>query len=211
MATKEIEQYFDATVNRDARDDLKLAVSLLPKDEREENVAVDCGCGAGPDIVFLREHGFNVHAYDIEEEAISRCKQRFQDDAQVHVSQASFNTFTYPSACLVYADASLFYCPKSDFDEVIAKIKACLVDGGFFAGSFLGHRDTMASPEYDGEVLWSNVLTTDEVELKEKFSDYEIVKFTEHELDGSTALGVPHHWHIFSMVVRKMKVRKMKA
>lgn len=204
MATKKINQYYDATAIRGARADLAFAVSLLPQNEDNVHVAIDCGCGAGADIAYLRQHGFGVYAYDVEEEAIARCTQRFNDDVEVSLTQASFNTFNYPVASLVYADASLFFCPKPDFDEVVAKIKDCLVVGGVFAASFLGRRDTMATPEFEQDAFWSDVLTTDEAELKAKFSDYEMMRFTEHESDGLTAEGKPHHWHIYSMVMRKV-------
>lgn len=204
MATKEINQYYDATASREARVDLAFAVSLIPKSERNVNVAIDCGCGAGADIAYLRQHGFSVYGYDVEAEAIARCTQRFRNDVEVSLTQASFNSFSYPTASIVYADASLFFCPKSDFDEVVTKIKGCLVVGGIFAASFLGHRDTMATSDYDQDVFWSDVLTTDETALKAKFADYEMMKFTEHESDGLTAQGQPHHWHIFSMVMRKV-------
>jgi hypothetical protein len=62
----------------------------------------------------------------------------------------------------------------------------------------------MATSDYDQDVFWSDVLTTDETALKAKFADYEMMKFTEHESDGLTAQGQPHHWHIFSMVMRKV-------
>jgi SAM-dependent methyltransferase len=69
MASVEISQYYEATVDRDIRSDLLFAVSMVtgPK------IAVDCGCGAGADIDYLLENSFKVYGFDIEAESISRC------------------------------------------------------------------------------------------------------------------------------------------
>ena len=91
MPSEEILKYFEATADRVTRDDLRLAVRLVEGNK----VAIDCGCGAGSDIAFLRSHDFFVHAFDIEEESINRCKIRFKGDSKVLLSQNSFNTFIF--------------------------------------------------------------------------------------------------------------------
>lgn len=108
MPSVEISEYFKATEFRDTREDLKLGISLVDG----PRTSIDCGCGAGSDIAFLRANGFAVHAFDIEPEAVARCQNRFSGDDQVSLSQDSFGTFHYPRASLVVADASLFSVPK---------------------------------------------------------------------------------------------------
>ena len=78
MSSEEILQYYRATAQREVREDLVFAVSKVT----EEKTALDCGCGAGADIAFLRKQGFIVNAFDIEEEAIRQCKKRFETDEQ---------------------------------------------------------------------------------------------------------------------------------
>lgn len=62
--------YLDKSLNADVYPPLKLSLELienfLPK------VAVDAGCGAGRDALFLLEHGYTVYAYDKSDTAISR-------------------------------------------------------------------------------------------------------------------------------------------
>ena len=199
MSSKEILKYFDATADRETRDDLRAAVNLLegPK------VAIECGCGAGSDIAFLRSHGFLVHAFDIEEESIERCQKRFRDDRNVKLSQASFNSFDYPSASLIVADASLFFCPEYEFSEVWRKITESLVENGIFCGSFLGPEDTMAGPNYNKEAYWADIFTLSEEQVRHWFKGFNIESITEHRTSGKTPDGEPHHWHIFSVVARK--------
>lgn len=199
MPSKEIQEYFDATEFRDTRDDLKQGVKLI----EGPRIAIDCGCGAGSDIAFLRRNDFTVHAFDIEPEAIARCQRRFGRDAQVKLSQDSFGTFLYPTSSLVVADASLFFCPQDEFQDAWNKIYQSLLPNGVFVGSFLGSDDSMAGPEYDRKAFWPNVLVATEERLKSWLKSFEIVSFKEHRKNGTAPGGGNHQWHIYSVVARK--------
>jgi len=200
MTTDQIEEYYDATTFGEMRSDLLQAIELT----KEPKIAIDCGCGAGSDIERLATLGFTVYGYDLEDESISRCKERFKNNSDVILSRDSFSTFEYPRASLVLADASLFFCPENEFNYVWQKIYACLFAEGIFCGSFLGPYDTMASPSYSKDSFWPNSLVFREEEVKLLFKKYEVCNFTEHRLSGETAQGVPHDWHIFSVVARKI-------
>jgi len=200
MSTKEIREYYNATENSEVRSDLSYAVSLLG----DNRIAIDCGCGAGSDIAFLRENNFTVYAFDIEEESIARCEERFKDDNKVQLSKDTFSSFVYPRASLILADASLFFCPQAEFKEVWRRIREALKSKGVFCGSFLGPNDTMAGPGYDRAAFWPNVMTFTQQEVRQNFTGFEIIKWTEHEISGETAQGKPHHWHIFSVVAQKI-------
>lgn len=199
VPSKEILEYFDSTASSETRDDLRLAVELV----NEPKIAIDCGCGAGSDIAFLRAKGFRVYAFDIESEAIERCRERFSYDKSVTLSQDTFSTFDYPSASLILADASLFFCPENEFGEVWCKITQSLLPGGMFVGSFLGPEDTMAGPNYKKEAYWPEVLVVSEEKVRRCLGSYKIESFTEHKTSGKTPDGELHQWHIFSVVARK--------
>jgi SAM-dependent methyltransferase len=199
MTSKEINEYYDVTADREIRPSLLQAIRLVGKDR----IAIDCGCGAGKDIEYLRGNNFVVHAFDLEAESINRCRERFKTDEKVFLSQASFTSYSYPSASLILADASLFFCPRAEFDLAWRKIIESLIPGGIFVGSFLGPNDTMAGPDYDKEAFWPDVLVFNEDELKSKFRQFEIATWDELETSGKTAQGEPHHWHIFSVIAKK--------
>jgi SAM-dependent methyltransferase len=199
MTSAEIEDYYDVTRNREPRADLIEAVRLT----KNKGVAIDCGCGAGSDIAYLREQGFSVHGFDIEQASIDRCQTRFASDRAVSVTQASFLSFEYPGADLIVADASLFFCPPADFDDVWKKICVALKSGSVFVGAFLGPRDTMATDDYDREAYWQDVSTFSELELLARFEGFELKKFFELERDGQTAQGEDHHWHLFQVIAIK--------
>ncbi len=199
MPSSKVLKYFNATANRETREDLRLAVNLV----EGRRVAIDCGCGAGSDIAYLRTQGFLVHAFDIEEESIIRCKNRFQHDGDVLLSQASFNSYNYPNASLIVADSSLFFCPEHEFGAVWRKITNALLPKGVFAGSFLGPEDTMAGLHYNKEAYWPDILVLSEEKVKDLFNSYKIKSFIEHKASGTTPDGEIHQWHIFSVVAKK--------
>ncbi len=207
MPSEEISKYFEATEDRATRDDLKVGVSLA----EGSRIAIDCGCGAGSDIAYLRDNGFTVHAFDIESEAISRCQDRFSGDDGVFLSQDSFSTFNYPEASLIVADASLFFCPEGEFADVWEKICSALLPSGIFVGSFLGPEDTMAGPGYDRDAFWPDVLVASEHLVMEWFRSFEIISFKEHRKSGRAPGGDRHSWHIYSVVARKIFNKAMHA
>ncbi|MCF6324097.1 MAG: methyltransferase domain-containing protein [Gammaproteobacteria bacterium] len=199
MTTEEIKTYYNDTKLSETRPDLLKAIELV----NEPKIAVDCGCGSGSDINYLVSQGFTVHGYDIEDESISMCKERFKNNNKVILSKDSFSTFNYPRTSLILADASLFYCPESEFGFVWQKIHESLYTEGVFCGSFLGTDDTMAKPGFSKQNLWKNIMIFNEKQVKNIFKNYEICIFTEHKLSGKTSQGTPHDWHIFSVIARK--------
>jgi SAM-dependent methyltransferase len=199
MASAAISKYFDATENREIRDDLRFAVESVV----EPRIAIDCGCGAGADIGYLISKGFFVYAFDVEEEAVSRCNARFHNVGNVSLSRSSFSLYSFPKASLVVADASLFFCPKSEFAEVWRKIYECLNPGGIFCGSFLGPEDTMAGPRYRAADYWPDVAVFEAEEVRELFAHFEILRFNVHKSSGTAPTGELHDWHVFSAVAKK--------
>jgi len=199
MPSKDIKEYYDATEHREARSDLTFAVNIVG----DPKIAIDCGCGAGADIDYLIASGFKVHGFDIENESISRCNKRFKNNNDVILSKADFSSYKYPKVSLVVADASLFFCPKMEFDSVWNNIYDCLYPDGIFCGSFLGPEDTMAAPIDNKSTFWPETSVFDKEEVRDLFKSYEICRFTEHKTSGKTPQGIPHDWHIFSVVAKK--------
>lgn len=200
MTTNELESYYDATMDSPPRPELIQAVEKVSG----PRIAIDCGCGAGSDIAYLRQQGFRVHAFDVEPTAIARCKDRFRDDSEVILQQASFSTFEFPPASLLVADASLFFCAENDFDPVWAKISSALLPDGIFVGSFLGPEDSMAQPDYDGAPYWPGVTVLDELRVRDLFLAFTILDFTEYRnSDNAGADGTGTKWHLFSVVAKK--------
>jgi len=196
MASPEIIDYLDVTADRETRAELEQAVQLVSG----KRTAVDCGCGAGSDIEFLRGQGFLVYAFDSEPEAITRCQKRFDGDDQVKLFHTTFSEFDYPRVSLINADSSLFFCPETDFNGVWQRICQALESNGIFVGSFLGPEDTMNGPHFDREAYWPDIMALDAQTVKSLFKSFKIITFNEHRSSGETPTGDLHHWHIFSVV-----------
>ena len=116
----------------------------------------------------------------------------------------TFISYQYPDSSLVLADASLVFCAENEFDRVWNAIFNSLNTGGIFCGSFVGPNDSMASPDYAEKAYWPNVLVFKKKTLRSKFNEFEILKFTEHNVSGHTPEGLAHEWHVFSVVARKI-------
>lgn len=198
MGMKAVEAYYQESKYAEIRPELKYALGLLTG----AGTAIDCGCGAGSNIAHLRAEDYTVHAFDIDEEAISLCSERFANDSHVHLYLDSFGSFNYPKADLVVADASLFFCPAVEFEAFIEKLFRALQPKGVFCGAFLGARDSMASPEFNSELYWGDVLVLTEAQIKYALKGFDILQCKELELDGKTNTGESHHWHIFTIVAR---------
>ena len=198
MTTDKVREYYQSTLQSEARADFKFALSQV----QTGKTAIDCGCGAGSNIKHLRNEGYAVYAFDIDAESIALCKRQFADDPHVFLTQASFGSFDYPTAALVIADASLFFCPTNELEITIAKIEKSLLPQGIFYGSFLGEKDTMADENYNHEDYWGDVLVLTEIQIKHLLKHFEFLKWTEFEQDGLTPSGELHHWHIFSVVAK---------
>ncbi|WP_101758257.1 bifunctional 2-polyprenyl-6-hydroxyphenol methylase/3-demethylubiquinol 3-O-methyltransferase UbiG [Oceanicoccus sp. KOV_DT_Chl] len=199
MSSEEIAKYFDATEFREIREDLVFAASMVS----EPKVAIDCGCGAGADIDYLARNGFTVYGFDVEQESISRCQSRFDGIGNVILSKSSFIDFDYPQASLVVADASLFFCPNSEFEHVWSNIYQCLLPKGIFCGSFLGKEDTMAVSGNNPSVFWPEVTALEESEVVALFKNFEVLRFKTHKSTGKTPQGITHNWHIYQVVAQK--------
>lgn len=110
-------------------------------------IAIDCGCGAGNESAYLLSKGFNVHAFDISIDAQKVCAERFKDDSKFTFYHESFEDFNFPSASLIIASSSLFFCEPSYFYSVIKRIINVLPEGGILVADLLGTQDEWVARE----------------------------------------------------------------
>ncbi|RAU18507.1 class I SAM-dependent methyltransferase [Nitrincola tibetensis] len=191
--------YYQRSLAADVYPHLKMALELI--DVSLPKVAVDVGCGAGRDALFLAESGFRVHAYDKSDAAIARledvCSRHLNQRLFAQVSR--FDRFEYPKSSLVSACSSLFFCPPDQFERAWQNITQSLVPGGVFCGHFMGPNDSWAKMER-GDLT---VHTRDEVEALFD-PNFKIIDVYEHDSEGLTLIGKSKHWHTYSVVAQKM-------
>jgi tellurite methyltransferase len=163
--------------------------------------AVDLGCGDGTETLVLIRAGWQVLAIDAEPEAMRLTEEKVPAERrqQLNMQRAAFQDAVLGSEVdLVLAQLSLPFCEPEHFPGVWQKIVKALRPGGRFAGHFFGDRDTWAALPH------MTCLPRPDVEAL--LVPFEIERFEEIENDRPTALGEPHHWHVFEVIARKRDV-----
>ena len=190
---RSIEKYYDNTENEMPNYTVKKFIEL----NVEPGNAVELGCGAGRDTVYLIRNGWNVLAIDREDvETRIVSKLLVEELEQFEFFKQRFEDIELENSNLVVANFSLPFCNKNDFKKLWAKINHSILKDGYFVGNFLGDKD-----EWKIAKEKMTFLTKDQV--MELFRDFEIVEFKEVEKDGLTGLGKMKHWHIFNVIAKK--------
>lgn len=166
--------------------------------------AIDIGCGAGNEAIYLIARGWKVLAIDCEASATKIVSDRkdIASHERLATLTASFNHNLnwdqLPEADFIYASNALPFCHPAEFARVWNHIKAKLVPGGRFAGHFFG-------PCYQG---FSNkdrkemtFLALEEVNVL--FDGFTIEYLNEIEQDDVSGTGIPVHAHIIEVIATK--------
>ncbi len=187
-------QYYEKALTRKHKPRTELAVKLNTSNYK---TATDCGCGTGSDIHYLSDLGYQVSGFDINEDALAICHERFADNALVEISHDSFEGYDYQNNGLVLANSSLYFAEPSEFQNTWIKISSSLAQGGVFAGDFMGVNDSWAA----GYRSATNPMNKQQV--LNLFDEFEIIEFHERDEKGRTAIGKIKHWHTFSVIAVK--------
>jgi SAM-dependent methyltransferase len=192
--------YYKATAARPPADTLTKALSLFgsERSSKKRRFAVDLGCGGGKDTFELLRRGWKVLAVDTESEIVQWINSivSLEYPGRLKTRSASFETIKLPKCDLVNASYSLPFTLPKHFRSLWRKIGASIRDGGRFAGHFFGVRDEWSR---DKDKTFHTAQ-----QVKEMFRSFEIEFLREHEEDGTTASGKKKHWHVFSVVARKL-------
>jgi SAM-dependent methyltransferase len=198
MAGNTWEQYYSQTFSQPPRKHLVDTIGLIKN--KEVKVAVDCGCGAGRDTIFLLENGFNVIAFDQEESAISYLKRKVEPKlhGQLDCCVSSFYDFHFPDCDLLNASFSLFFTEKADFPEIWNKIESSIKTNGFFCGNFMGPDDTWA------KISEKPLNYHSKAEVLNLLKGFNVKSFLEKNEHGLAANGTSKNWHIFTVIAQKV-------
>lgn len=185
--------YYEGAKGRPPRPTLVQAASSFAR----PGFAVDLGCGDGRDTVELLRRGWRVLALDSSEEGISRLRGRddLPEGAALETRAARIEASAWPPADLINASFVLPLLAPADFGRVWKRIGASLVSGGRFSGQLYGPNDGWAGRP--------GLSILDRAAIERLVSGFAVEHFDEVETDEPTAKGVPKHWHVFHLILRK--------
>jgi SAM-dependent methyltransferase len=194
--------YYQATaVPQSPHDTLREALVRFAAERppMQQRTAVDLGCGTGRDTVELLRCGWRVLAVDNQWEALTRTRANIPPEHQeaVETRLARLEDVELPAVDLVNASYSLPFCHPAHFPALWQRIVTAIRQGGRFSGHFFGERDTWADNP--------NMTFHTDAQVSGLFTTFELEQFLEHENDDSTATGDLKHWHVFSVVARKLE------
>lgn len=194
---RDIEKYYNSTESERPRKCMKY---FIDKIKCNPGNAIDLGCGAGNDSVYLIKNKWNVLAVD-REDVEDRIVNRLNDDdiKRFRFKRQSFEEVELEKNDLIVANYSLPFCNKDKFGELWNKIKGSILDNGYFVGNFFGVNDSWS-------VTKPQMLFLSKEQVIELFDGFEIVFFEEIEKDSLTALGKLKHLHFFNVIARKQMI-----
>ena len=194
MEKKKSEKYYDNTESDIPRKNVKYFVESIKK---VPGRAIDIGCGAGNDSVYLLKNGWSVISIDKEnvEERISK-RMSLKELKRFRFQKQDLENMKLEETDLIVANYSLSFCYKQKFDEVWKNIKKNICIDGYFVGNFFGINDSWNRAE-------SNMTFFKKEQVLDLFDEFDVIKFNEIEKDGLTGLGNMKHWHIFNVIAKK--------
>lgn len=190
---KKIEEYYKNTRNTLPHK------NVLEFIDSEKNIgkAIDIGCGAGRDTVYLIKNGWHVIAIDKENTKQIMTNQLNDEELnRLTFIQSEFENIKLEKNNLIIANYSIPFCNKNKFQEFWHKIIDSIEENGYFVGNFFGKNDEWNTQK-------SSMTFFSRKTVEELFNNFEILKFEEEEKDAKTGLGIMKHWHTYNIIARK--------
>lgn len=189
------DNYHKITDNKPPR---KNIIQFINKYNELTGTAIDLGCGAGRDTIYLIEHKWNVlsiDSADVENTIRNQLDADKQDKLTFQIQK--FEDLHLPKCDLIISNNALPFCNKEYFYNMWQEICNSINLNGFFVGNFFGLKDEWNTPTNTKTFLSKE-------KVIELFKNFDILEFEEIEEDNPTALGKMKHWNTFEVVAKKI-------
>ena len=125
-----IEKYYNNTESDIPRKNIKYFIDVIKS--KPEN-AIELGCGAGNDAVYLIKNGWNVLAIDREDVKERISKRLSQEELKrFRFSKQEFEKVELEKNNLLVANFSLPFCNRNKFYELWDKINKSILPNRIF-------------------------------------------------------------------------------
>lgn len=190
--------------NADSR--VEIAISAAAGTTRE---AVDLGCGPGHEAGAMLRAGFRVLAIDAHVEAVEATRNRAErigaaGGLSTRVERIERLDLEPGRYGLVHARFALPFVPAPEFPRLWTNLRAALAPGGVLACQLFGPDDGFI---HDGSFDPREMNVHAAAEVDRLIAGLETIHREEVNRDGVTALGVPKHWHVHHLIVRRTRLR----
>lgn len=126
------EEYYNKTLANKPSRILKRFFDMKLDEDFKEKTAVDLGCGAGNDVIYLLEKGYKVTAIDKEERVVDIIKSRTSNTEKIDFIIDEFEKIDFEKTNLIVSNFSLFFCNPKYFDTLMKKIINNINVNGYF-------------------------------------------------------------------------------
>lgn len=131
---RNIEIYYENTKNALPHDNVKKVIEI----ENKKGNAIDLGCGAGRDTIFLIKNNWNVIAIDREDtRSIIESRLNTEELERFQFICQDFENIQLDKNDLIVSNFSLPFCNKKYFNEFWNKIVNSINTGRIFCWKFL--------------------------------------------------------------------------
>jgi tellurite methyltransferase len=181
---------------RPPRELLRRTLGAFLLEGRSPGVAVDLGCGSGPDTAELLRRGWTVHAVDTNAEGLRLLREGVPADAlaRLHLHALPFQDLALPRCDLVWSSWALPYCPRDRWPAFWRGLRAALTPGGRVAADLFGPRHAWAGED--------GVFTISKADLRQALSGLQVEAFDVE--DGVRPSGPQMtRWHAFGISARQ--------
>ena len=150
---------------------------------------LEIGCGEGRDAVFFARNGYDVSAFDITPEGVSKTK-RLASFFNVPINTFCADMLDYrpkENYDVIYASRSLHYIPRDKLAETLELYKAHTNTGGLNAFMvFVDKKSVEKAPDKE-----DNVYLLSSGEIFTIYHDWDFLYIDEKVIDCNSS-GVPH-------------------
>jgi len=173
-------------------------VHLLDK----QSSILEAGCGEGQNAVYLARQGYtNVDAFDISENSIAKLGRICAaNNVRLNAFVADLTEYEFEKDYdLVMCFGTLHFVRREDWHAFIARAKEHTVVGGIHIMQIF--TDTLPASE---DIAPFAVGLAGDGELRELYSDWEILQFKSYVFDDEHP-GVPKHQHASNKIAARRK------